>query len=40
MFKRVVIFCLLKRVRRFAPDGWTNVRECHLTCVGFAEGAF
>ena len=40
MFKRVEIFCSLKRVRGFAPYGWTNVRHRHLTCVGFAEWAF
>ena len=40
MFKRVEIFCSLKRVRGFAPYGWTNVRQCHFTCGGFAEGAF
>ena len=32
MFKRVEI------VRDFAPYGWTNVRQRHLTCGGFAEG--
>ena len=40
MFKRVEIFCSLKHVRGFAPYGWTNVRQLHLTCVGFEEGAF
>ena len=40
MFKRVNIFCPFKRVRDFAPYGWTNVRQRHLICVGFAEGAF
>ena len=36
MFKRVEIFYLLKRVRGFAPDSWTNVRQR----VSFAEGEF
>ena len=40
MFKHVEDFCSLKRVRGFAPYGWTNVRQRHLTFVGFAEGAF
>ena len=40
MFKRVEIFCSLKRVRGFAPCGCTNVRQRHLTWFGFAEGAF
>ena len=40
MFKRVEIFCLLKRVRGLAPYGWANVRKRNLTYVGFAEGAF
>ena len=40
LFKRVEIFCLLKGVRGFAPYGWANLRQRHLTCVGFAEGAF
>ena len=40
MFKRVEIFCSLKRSRGFAPYGWSNVRQRHLTCIGFAEGAF
>ena len=40
MFKRVEIFCFLKRVRGFAPYGWANVRKRHLTCIGFVEGAF
>ena len=40
MFKSVEIFCSLKHVRGFAPYGWTNVRQLHLTCVGFEEGAF
>ena len=40
MFKRVEIFFLLKRVRGFTPYSWTNIRQHHLTCVGFAEGAF
>ena len=40
MFKRVEIFCSLKHVRGFSPYGWTNVRQLHLTCVPFAEGAF
>ena len=26
MFKRVESFCSLKRIRGFAPYGWTNVR--------------
>ena len=39
MFKGVEIFCLLKCVRGFAPQGWTNVRR-HVTCVGFVEGIF
>ena len=39
MFKCVEIFCSLKRVRNFAPYGWTTVRQRHLTCIGFAEGA-
>ena len=39
MFKHVEIICSLKHVRGFAPHGWTNVRQCHLACVGFAEGA-
>ena len=40
MVKHVAIFCLFKRVGDFAPYGWTNVRQRHLTCVGFVEGAF
>ena len=40
MFKQVEIFCSLKHIRGFAPYGWTNVRQLHLTCVGFEEGAF
>ena len=40
MFKRVEIFCSLKRVRGFAPYGWTNVRQRRLTCVSFADGVF
>ena len=40
MFKRVEIICSLKHVRGFAPYGWTNVRQRHLACFGFAEGAF
>ena len=40
MFKRVEIICLLKHARGFAPYGWTNLRQCYLACVGFAEGAF
>ena len=40
MFKCVEICCLLKPVRGFAPYGWTNVRQHHLTCVGFAEVDF
>ena len=40
MLKRVEILCLLKRVRGFAPYGWTNVRQRHLTCVGFGKGHF
>ena len=40
MFKCVEIFCSFKHVRDFAPYGWTNVRQGHLTCGGFAEGAF
>ena len=40
MFKRFEIFCSLMRVRGFALYGWTNVRQRHLTYVGFAEGAF
>ena len=35
MFKCVEIFCSLKHVRGFAPYGWTNVRQCHLTSSGF-----
>ena len=38
MFKRAENSCSLERVRGFAPYGWTNVRQLHLTCVGFAEG--
>ena len=37
--KRVEIFCWFKRVRDFAPYGWTSITQRHLTCVGFAEGA-
>ena len=40
IFKRVEIFCSLKRVRTFAPYGWTNVRQRYLTCGGLAERAF
>ena len=40
MFKRVEILRSLKRVSGFDPYGWTNLRQCHLTCVGFAKGAF
>ena len=40
MFKRVGIICSLKHVRGFAPYGWSNVRQRHLACVGFAEGGF
>ena len=40
MFQRVEIFCSLKRVRGFASHGWTNVKQRHLTCVGFEEGDF
>ena len=38
MLKRVEILCSLKRVRGFAPYGWANVRQRHLTCVGFGKG--
>ena len=40
MFKRVEIFCSLKRIRDFGPYVWTNVRQRHLTCFCFPEGAF
>ena len=40
MSKRVEVFGLLKRLKGFAPYGWTNVGQRHLTCVDFAEGAF
>ena len=40
MFKRVKTFCPFKCVMGFAPYGRTNVRQRHLTCLGFAEGAF
>ena len=40
MFKCVEIFCLINCVKGFAPYGWANVRQHHLTYVGFAEGAF
>ena len=40
MFKRVEIFCSLKRVRGFAPYGWTNIRQRRLTYIGFVEGPF
>ena len=40
MLKGVEIFYSLKHVRGFAPYGWTNVRQCHLTCSGFVEGEF
>ena len=40
MFKCVEISFSLKRVKCFAPYGWTNVKQRHFTCVGFAEGAF
>ena len=36
----VEIIYSLKHVRDFGQNGWTNVRQCHLGCVGFAEGAF
>ena len=39
MFKHVeIFFCSLEHVRDFAPYGWTNVRQRHLTCGGFVEG--
>ena len=40
MFKRVEIICSLTHVRGFGPSGCTDVRQCHLACVGFAGGAF
>ena len=40
MFKRVEIFCSLKRIRGFAPYGWTNLIRRDLTWIGFAKGAF
>ena len=40
MFKCVEIFCSFKRVRGFAPCGWTNVRQRHSTCVDFTEWVF
>ena len=40
MFKSVKTFCPFKRVMGFAPYGWINLRQRHLTSVGFAEGAF
>ena len=40
MFKRIEIFCWLKRVRGFAPYDGTNVKQHHLTCIAFAEWTF
>ena len=40
MFKCVEISFALEQVKGFASYGWTNVKQRHLTCVGFAEGAF
>ena len=40
MFKYVEIFCSLKDVWGFAPYGWINARQPHLTWIGFVEGAF
>ena len=39
MFTRAEIICSLKHVRGLAQYGWTNVRQCPLDCVVFAEGA-
>ena len=33
MFKRVEIFCSLKRVWGFAPKDSSHIRQRHLTCV-------
>ena len=40
MFKGIEIFCSHNSLGRFAPYGWTNVRQGHLTCVGFTVRAF
>ena len=37
MLKCVEIFCSPKRFRSFALNGWSNVRQRHVTCVDFAD---
>ena len=40
MFKRIEIIFSLKNVKGFVSYDWINVRQRHLACVSFAEGAF